>query len=69
LVVVDAEGAEVARLESAADGTFSAEVAAGSYTLVPQPVEGLMGTAGPQEFTVAAGQATTLDIAYDTGIR
>ena len=41
----------------------------GDYTLEPQPVEGLMGTAQPMPFTVADGAVTWLDVAYDTGIR
>ena len=51
------------------DGRFDAALPAGSYTLVPQPVDGLMGTGESQDFTIEAGAATTIDVAYDTGIR
>lgn len=70
IVVRNASGVEVARARSADDGTFSVSVAAGSYELVPQPVEGLMGTAAPVEVTVAEGvPSEPIDISYDTGIR
>jgi hypothetical protein len=45
-------------------------LAAGSYVLVPQPVEGLMRTAQPIPFVVEDGKAQPpLEVAYDTGIR
>jgi hypothetical protein len=40
----------------------------GDYLIVPRAVDGLLGTAGPQEFSVGT-VAPSLDIAYDTGIR
>ena len=70
IVVRNASGDAVARARSADDGTFSVTVAAGTYELVPQPVEGLMGTAAPVEVTVGEGaQAERIEISYDTGIR
>ena len=70
IVVVDGAGEVVASATTAADGTFSLEVPAGEYRLVPQPVEGLMGTALPVEIVVAAGlEVGPLEISYDTGIR
>ena len=54
---------------TAADGTFLATVAPGTYTVEPQPVTGLMGTAPPQEVTVGAGEPTPITVVYDTGIR
>jgi hypothetical protein len=70
LIFRDAAGAEVARVNSAADGTFSVELAPGSYRLVPQPVEGLMGTPAPMDVGVeAGGPMTELTVSYDTGIR
>ena len=70
IVVRNASGDEVARARSADDGTFSVSVAAGTYELVPQPVEGLMGTAAPVEVTVGEGApAERIEISYDTGIR
>lgn len=70
LVVTTTAGAEVARATSAADGTFSVALAPGDYILVPQPVSGIMGTAQPIPFHVAAGSPPpALDVSYDTGIR
>jgi hypothetical protein len=40
----------------------------GSYTVEPQPVEGLMGTPAPVAVSVG-GDFVTVDLAYDTGIR
>ena len=70
IVIVDMAGEVVASATTAADGTFSVVVPAGEYRLVPQPVEGLMGTAEPVEIVVAAGlEVGPLEISYDTGIR
>jgi hypothetical protein len=69
IVVTDAAGREVARVRSAIDGAYVVSVPAGTYTLTPQPVEGLLRTAAPQTVTVAAGSSVTADLAYDTGIR
>ena len=70
LVFRDGTGAEVARVTSAADGSFSVELAPGAYRLVAQPVEGLMGTPAPMDVGVEAGQPMAeLTVSYDTGIR
>jgi hypothetical protein len=71
LVVRNAAGAEVARVTSAADGSFSAALPAGDYVLVPQPVSGLMGTAQPLPLHILSDGAApaALDVVYDTGIR
>jgi hypothetical protein len=70
LIFMDSTGAEAARATSAADGTFDVALAPGEYRVVPQPVEGLMGTAPESTFRVEIGEAETeLTIAYDTGIR
>ena len=69
LVVYGANGAEVDRVTSDADGGFALELVPGSYRLVPQPVEGLMGTAEAVEFTVEYGAVQELSVVYDTGIR
>jgi hypothetical protein len=70
IVVLDDAGVEVARATTGADGTFTLGLAPGSYRLVPQPVEGLMGTATAQQVGVAAGERMAeLTLAYDTGIR
>ncbi|HEV7200642.1 MAG TPA: hypothetical protein VGO32_07555 [Candidatus Limnocylindria bacterium] len=70
LVVLTGDGAEVARTTSATDGTFAIALASGAYRLEPQPVEGLMGTAEPIEFSVVWGMPIPeLVVSYDTGIR
>lgn len=70
LVFRDASGAEVARVTSADDGTFSVELAPGAYRLTAEPVEGLMGTPEAIEVGVEAGQPMSeLTVSYDTGIR
>jgi hypothetical protein len=69
LLILDATGAEVAAARTADDGTFEVTLPPGSYVLVPQPVEGLLGTAPRQNLEVADQPVTGLDIAYDTGIR
>jgi hypothetical protein len=70
LVIAADGGHEVARATTGTDGRWKAELPVGTYTLTPQPVGGLMGTARPIEFTVTAtGALANLDVAYDTGIR
>lgn len=70
LVFTDADGTEVARATSAADGTYAVELAPGAYQVTPQPVEGLMGTPALMDVEVEAGQPMTeLQVSYDTGIR
>jgi hypothetical protein len=70
LVITDADGHEVARATTGADGLWSASLPAGTYTITPQPVQGLLGTAHAFVIRVADGSVpTTLEIDYDTGIR
>ena len=69
LVIKDATGAEAARSTTDASGLYRVKLVPGSYTLVPQPVAGLMGTPGPQPFTVASDRTTVVNVSYDTGIR
>jgi hypothetical protein len=70
LVFTDAGGHEVSRVTTAADGTFTVSLPAGSYTLTPQVVTGLMGVAPPISVTVpASGAPAELVVQYDTGIR
>jgi len=70
LVVTTLAGVEVDRTTSDAEGRFALSLPPGTYRLEPQPVEGLMGTAAPVEFTVEPGApALDLVIGYDTGIR
>ena len=69
LLVEDASGALVARIQTGEDGTFHVVLPEGTYHLVPQPVEGLLGTAPAQDLVVADGPVDGIDVAYDTGIR
>lgn len=70
LVVTTLDRVEVDRTTSDANGRFALSLPTGTYRLEPQPVEGLMGTAEPVEFSVEPGApALDLVIGYDTGIR
>jgi hypothetical protein len=69
LIVIDANGTEVARVTTDATGLYRIALQPGDYTLVAQPVEGLMAAPGPLPFSVGAGGQTALDVPYETGIR
>ncbi len=69
LVVKDASGNEVARFTTDASGLFRVNLAPGTYTVAAQPVSGIMGTAAPQQVTVAVGNLKMVSLGYDTGIR
>lgn len=68
LIVLAPDGSEAGRATSDAEGRATLHLAAGSYTLVPQPVTGLMGTAAEMAITVD-GAVAPITVAYDTGIR
>lgn len=67
--VVRPDGSRVAVVQSDASGRFALDLAPGSYRLIPQPVEGLLGTAPPLDVVVGAGEMLELNVSYDTGIR
>jgi hypothetical protein len=70
LVVTTLDETEVDRATSDAEGAFAIALAPGAYRLEPQPVEGLMGTPEPIEFSVEWGMLIPeLTVSYDTGIR
>lgn len=70
LVVIGEDGGEVARAATDADGLAAIGLPAGSFTLIPQPVEGLMGTAAPIEIVIVPSEdPEQLTVVYDTGIR
>jgi hypothetical protein len=70
LLISDRNGTEVGRVTAGQDGSFTFQLAPGAYRLIPQPVEGLMGTAAPIDFEVEASQPMTqVQVSYDTGIR
>jgi len=63
------EGDEVAVTTTDREGRYSFDIPAGSYRIVGQPHEGLMGTPESMEITLGAGVTLTVDLLYDTGIR
>jgi hypothetical protein len=69
LHITGAGGGSVGQVTTDADGLFRLGLQPGDYTLEPQPVEGLMGTAASVAFTVTDGAQTFLEVDYDTGIR
>ncbi len=69
IVVTDAPGNEVARGTTGSDGAVGFDVPPGELTVVPQPVEGLLGTASTISVTLTAGQTLQVTVDYDTGIR
>lgn len=68
VLVLDAGGAEIARLTTDAAGAFSVALPAGNYRLEPQPKEGFMRAPDAIAVTVGASPAL-VELAYDTGIR
>jgi GNAT superfamily N-acetyltransferase len=69
IIVTDADGDEVARGTTGSDGVVGFDVAPGELTVVPQPVEGLLGTASTISARLTAGQTLRVTVDYDTGIR
>ncbi len=69
IVVSDASGAEVGTMSTLPDGSFAFDVPAGAYVVQGRSVDGLMGTPEPMPVDVQAGTLTTIELAYDTGIR
>jgi len=68
IVVTNDAGDLVADALSDADGRFSVLLPAGRYTLNPQPVPGLLGTAPPQMILINDADVE-VTLRYDTGIR
>lgn len=70
IVVMDA-GQEVTRVTTKEDGTFEVRLPIGTeYTLVPQSVDGLLGTPGAATLTLTAvNERIRVTFTYDTGIR
>jgi hypothetical protein len=74
IVVTRPDGSEVARVTTAPDGKFSLDLPAGQYLLVPQPVQGLLGTAPSVPITLGptdqpGPSPSPVQVGYDTGIR
>jgi branched-chain amino acid transport system permease protein len=68
VIVRGADGAEVARATTAADGRYAVSLPPGQFTVEGAPVEGLMGNPSPIGVEVGDG-IVTVDLQYDTGIR
>jgi hypothetical protein len=69
LLITGAGGVAVGQVTTDASGLFRLGLEAGDYTLEPQPVDGLLGTAAAVTFTVTEDAQTFLEVDYDTGIR
>jgi Carboxypeptidase regulatory-like domain len=67
--VRDPAGTDLARTLTGADGTYFVELPPGRYVVTAEPAAGLMGTPGALDAVVESGSTTTVDLAYDTGIR
>jgi hypothetical protein len=68
VVVLNAQGAEIARLVTDSAGHYIVTLPSGPYSIEPQPVDGAMRAAEPVAVTVAQG-FLTVDLLYDSGIR
>ena len=66
---LDEAGDLIASADTAADGHFALSLPPGDYTLVPQPVEGLLGLPSPIAVSVVDEPVDLGVIEYDTGIR
>jgi hypothetical protein len=51
------------------NGHFTVDLPEGDYVVIGLPVDGLIGTPDPTDFTAGPGLAPELTITYDTGIR
>ena len=68
ILIRDATGADVATIVTDEAGRFRVAVPPGVYTVVSQPVEGLMGNPAPLDVEVSEGDVA-IELSYDTGIR
>ena len=70
-LLIEVGGGDGGQIRTIADenGLFELQLSAGTYTLVPQPMEGLLGTAAPVSLEIGVGTTTELSVVYDTGIR
>jgi hypothetical protein len=68
ILIQDGAGADVATTVTDAAGRFRVALPPGVYTVVGQPVAGLMGNPLPLDVEVAESEVT-VELSYDTGIR
>ncbi len=69
IIATNPHGDEAATGVTGADGSVVLRLSPGSYTIVPQPVEGLLGTAPAVDVVLAESEALQVQVEYDTGIR
>ncbi len=70
IIVRNESGDSVGRARTAEDGSFAVSLPPGTYELVPQSVDGLLGTAPSVVVTQAENSdPAPVEISYDTGIR
>lgn len=70
IVVRAQDGGKAVSVATDETGAYNIELTPGDYLVVPQEVQGLLGTPEPTRATLVAGQATTMvPLRYDTGIR
>jgi len=69
IIATDSQGGKAATGITGADGSVVLRLPPGGYTVVPQPVEGLLGTAPAVDVVLAESKALQIQVEYDTGIR
>lgn len=69
IVALDPAGHEIDQVVSDNSGSYFMPLPPGTYEVVPQAVQGLMGVAPPTRVDVTSGPPTELNLEYDTGIR
>ena len=68
ITILAENGTEIGRVQSDALGHFRVDLAPGTYTLRPEPGEGI-AWADEQNVSVGEGQFTQVIVSYDSGIR
>jgi hypothetical protein len=71
VLVQPADGRDIVAAQGSTDanGHVRLELPPGDYLVIGAAVEGLMGTPQPIPVSVTAGRVTSVELAYDTGIR
>ena len=69
VITAESDGAVVARVTSAADGTFEVLVPPGDYVIAPEPGGDPFPVGQPVAVHVDAGAFSEVEVSYDTGIR
>ena len=69
IVVNDAQGTVVAKVQLDEAGSVFIELPPGNYFVEATPVDGFMGSPTGQSAVVVEGARTPVEFAYDTGIR